>query len=98
MIGSSPQPNSCAARLGGQVSAKAITISTVGLVLEIDRFTAEGHKFRLSISLGAATDETRARLVPVAARTPVAVLMAAARRHAQARRGPGDAFLRLYRG
>lgn len=71
---------------GGQVSAKAITISTVGLVPEIDRFTTEGHKFRLSISLGAATDEKRARLVPIAARTPVAELMAAARRHAQSRR------------
>ena len=71
---------------GGQVAAKAITISTVGLVPEIDRFTAEGHKYRLAISLGAATDEKRARLVPVAARWPVAEVMAAARRYALARR------------
>ena len=71
---------------GGQVAAKAITISTVGLVPEIDRFTAEGHKYRLAISLGAATDAKRARLVPVAARWPVAEVMAAARRHALARR------------
>lgn len=70
----------------GSISAKAITISTVGLVPEIDRFTAEGHKFRLSISLGAATDAQRARLVPIAARTPVADVMAAARRNALARR------------
>jgi 23S rRNA (adenine2503-C2)-methyltransferase len=70
---------------GGQVAAKAITISTVGLVPEIDRFTAERHKYRLSISLGAATDEKRARLVPIAARTPVVELMAAARRHAESR-------------
>jgi 23S rRNA (adenine2503-C2)-methyltransferase len=70
----------------GMISAKAITISTVGLVPEIDRFTDEGHKFRLSISLGAATDAKRARLVPVAARTPVAEVMAAARRNALARR------------
>jgi 23S rRNA (adenine2503-C2)-methyltransferase len=78
---------------GGQVAAKAITISTVGLVPEIDRFTAEGHKYRLSISLGAATDEKRARLVPIAARTPVADLMAAARRHAQAK---GDRVMLSY--
>jgi 23S rRNA (adenine2503-C2)-methyltransferase len=71
---------------GGSVGAKAITISTVGLVPEIDRFTTEGHRFRLSISLGAATDHQRARLVPLAARTPVADVMAAARRHASARR------------
>ncbi len=70
---------------GGAVAAKAITISTVGLVPEIDRYTAEGHRYRLSISLGAATDEKRARLVPIAARTPVAQVLAAARRHAEAR-------------
>ncbi len=70
----------------GAVAAKAITISTVGLVPEIDRFTAERRKFRLCISLGAATDAKRARLVPLASRTPVANVMAAARRHALARR------------
>lgn len=70
----------------GQTAAAGITISTVGLVPEIDRFTNEGHRFRLSISLGAATDEKRQRLVPVAARTNVAEVMAAARRHALSRR------------
>ncbi len=70
----------------GAIAARAITISTVGLVPEIDRFTAEGHRYRLSISLGAATDSKRAQLVPIAARTPVAEVMAAARRHALARR------------
>ena len=39
-----------------------------------------------SISLGAATDAKRARLVPLAARTPVAEVVAAARRHAIARK------------
>ncbi len=71
---------------GGSTAARAITISTVGLVPEIDRYTVEGHRFRLSISLGAATDETRARLVPIASRTPLAEVMAAARRHAIDRR------------
>jgi len=71
---------------GGAVGAGAITISTVGLVKEIDRFTEEGRRFRLAISLGAATDEKRARLVPLASRTPVFQVMAAARRHALARR------------
>ena len=71
---------------GGAVAAQAITISTVGLVPEIDRFTREGRRFRLAISFGAATDAKRGQLVPLAARTPVAEVMAAARRHALARR------------
>jgi len=68
------------------IEGKGITISTVGLVEQIDRFTDECRPFRLSISLGGATDEARARLVPVAARTPIARVMAAARRYALARR------------
>jgi 23S rRNA (adenine2503-C2)-methyltransferase len=71
---------------GGAVGAQSITISTVGLVSEIDRFTTEKRRFRLAISLGAATDAKRAKLVPLAARTPVAQVMAAARRHSVARR------------
>jgi 23S rRNA (adenine2503-C2)-methyltransferase len=55
-------------------------------VPEIDRFTVEGHRYRLAISLGAATDAKRARLVPLAARTPIAEVIAAARRHALSRR------------
>jgi 23S rRNA (adenine2503-C2)-methyltransferase len=70
----------------GQTAASAITISTVGLVPEIDRYTVEGHRYRLAISLGAATDAKRARLVPVASRWPIADVMAAARRHAIDRR------------
>ena len=70
---------------GGAVGAQSITISTVGLVSEIDRFTTEKRRFRLAISLGAATDAKRAKLVPLAARTPVAQVMAAARRHSVAR-------------
>jgi 23S rRNA (adenine2503-C2)-methyltransferase len=71
---------------GAAIGAPAITISTVGLVPEIDRYTAERRAFRLSISLGAATDDKRAMLVPIAGRTPVAEVMAAARRHALDRR------------
>jgi 23S rRNA (adenine2503-C2)-methyltransferase len=67
------------------ISAKAITISTVGLVPQIEKFTSENRHFRLSISLGAATDEKRELLMPLAARTPVAEIMNAARRHAQSR-------------
>ena len=68
------------------ISGKAITISTVGLVQEIERYTDMNLPFRLSVSLGAATDEKRALLVPVAARTPVKRIMQAARRHALTRK------------
>ena len=71
---------------GGSIGAKKITISTVGIVPSIDEYTAEGHKYRLSISLGAAIDAKRAKLVPVAARWSVAEVIAAARRHALDRR------------
>jgi len=69
----------------GAISAKAVTVSTIGLVPEIEKFTSEKRKFRLSISLGAPSDEKRKILMPAAARTPIAAIMAAARRHAQSR-------------
>jgi 23S rRNA (adenine2503-C2)-methyltransferase len=68
------------------ISGKGITISTVGLVEEINRFTDEDHPFRLSISLGAAIDEKRAKLVPVASKTPVKDVISAAKRYAEVRR------------
>ncbi len=71
---------------GGQVSARNITISTVGIVPQVDEYTEEGHKYRLSISLGAAIDAKRAWLVPAASRWSIAEVMAAARRHALDRR------------
>jgi 23S rRNA (adenine2503-C2)-methyltransferase len=72
--------------LESAISGKAITVSTVGLVPEIERFTDLKLPFRLSISLGAASDSKRAKLVPIAARTPVARVMAAARRYTDVRR------------
>ncbi len=72
---------------GAAVSGRAITISTVGLVPEIDRYTVEGHPYRLAISLGAATNAKRTQLVPVASRWSLREVMDAARRHAEARRG-----------
>lgn len=71
--------------LENAISGRAITVSTVGLVQEIERFTDLNLPFRLSVSIGAATDEKRARLVPVAARTPAARIMQAIRRHALTR-------------
>lgn len=51
---------------GCQINSKNITISTVGLVPQIKRFTLEKHSFRLIISLTSAVAEKRAKLLPVA--------------------------------
>ena len=70
---------------GARISADAITISTVGMVRQIRRYTAEGHPYRLVVSLTSAIQEKRARLLPVAGKTPLPELIAAVRDHAIAR-------------
>jgi 23S rRNA (adenine2503-C2)-methyltransferase len=69
----------CGLRLRGD----RITISTVGLLPEIERYTAEGHPYRLILSLTSALQEKRESLVPAARRYPVEELAAAMRRHAR---------------
>lgn len=67
---------------GAALSTRRLTISTVGLVPELDRL---GEDFRgrigLAISLHAADDETRSRLVPANRRHPLPSLLAALRRY-----------------
>ncbi len=53
---------------GGRLAAKSISISTVGLVPQIRRFVAEGHAFRLVVSLTSAVQSRREELLPVAGR------------------------------
>jgi 23S rRNA (adenine2503-C2)-methyltransferase len=74
----------CGARIGGD----RITISTVGLLPMIERYTDEGHPYRLILSLTSARPDTRARLVPIGARYAVDDLVGAMRRHAARRGGP----------
>jgi 23S rRNA (adenine2503-C2)-methyltransferase len=70
---------------GPAIGAKAISISTAGVLPAIRRFTAEGHHYRLILSLGAPTSEERRRLMPIEDRWPLAEVMAAMRDHAAAR-------------
>jgi 23S rRNA (adenine2503-C2)-methyltransferase len=72
---------------GGRISAESITISTVGLVPQIRRYTAEGHPYRLIVSLTSALPERRAALLPVAGRFDLAELADAIREHARSRKG-----------
>ncbi len=72
--------------LQNAISGKAITISTVGILPRIRQFTDMNLPFRLSISLGAACDKKRARLVPVAAQFPIRDIIEEARRYTKVRK------------
>ncbi len=73
---------------GARIGADRITISTVGLLPQIERYTDEGHPYRLILSLVSAFSEKRARVVPLTARYDVPALARAMRRHAARRGGP----------
>ncbi len=73
---------------GGRIRGDRITISTVGLVPQIERYTDEGHPHKLILSLTSAFSEKRAGLLPITARYDVPELAAAMRRHAAKRGGP----------
>jgi 23S rRNA (adenine2503-C2)-methyltransferase len=62
---------------GFGLSARAITISTVGLVPGIRRAAAEPLRVNLAVSIHAASDEVRDRLVPVNRSWPIAELLEA---------------------
>ena len=66
-------------RLG--ISKRRITISTVGLPRAIDRLVAQGTTYHLAVSLHAANDQLRNRLVPTNERTGLPAILAAADRY-----------------
>lgn len=64
------------------LSPRRVTVSTSGLVPQIDRLAADfGGKVALAISLHAATDGTRSRILPVNKKYPLAKLLDALRRY-----------------
>ena len=62
------------------ISARRITISTVGLPPAIDRLARHGQHYRLAVSLHAPNDELRNQLVPVNKSIGLAAILAAADR------------------
>ena len=66
--GGSPTPR----RTGSGISARGVTVSTVGLVPAIDKLADEGMPVTLAVSLHAPDDELRDTLVPVNNRWKVA--------------------------
>jgi len=69
------------AKLGFGYSPRRITVSTVGLVTGIEKLGRENLKVNLAISLHAASDEVRSRLMPVNRAWNLEALMAAVRRY-----------------
>ena len=66
------------------MSARGITMSTVGLVPGIDKLTAEGIPVTLALSLHAPDDELRNELVPINTRWSVDEALDAAHRYFEA--------------
>lgn len=56
---------------GFRFSSRRVTLSTVGLLPELERLTKEKVRFRLAISLNASDEETRSRLMPINQRYPL---------------------------
>ena len=50
---------------GINLSAKRITISTVGIIPKIIRYTKEGHKYKLAISLNGSSQDQRLKIMPI---------------------------------
>jgi 23S rRNA (adenine2503-C2)-methyltransferase len=67
------------AEWGLGISPKRITVSTVGLVPQMERLLAE-TRVNLAVSLSATTDAVRSRLMPVNRKYPLDRLLAACRR------------------
>jgi 23S rRNA (adenine2503-C2)-methyltransferase len=64
---------------GFNLGARHMTVSTAGVVPGIERFTDQGIQVNLAISLHAADDVLRTKLMPINKKWPIAKLMAATR-------------------
>ncbi len=66
---------------GFGLAARAISVSTVGVVPGMDRFSEEPEQFNLAVSLHAATDALRDTLVPLNRTYPLDELFAVSARY-----------------
>jgi 23S rRNA (adenine2503-C2)-methyltransferase len=71
---------------GLAISARAISLSTAGVVPAIHRYVRECHPYRLVFSLTSAIAEKRRSVMPIEATHSLASLVAAIRAYAEARR------------
>ena len=68
---------------GMALSQRRITVSTSGLVPQIERLAGEGLELTLAISLHAPTDDLRDSLMPINRRFPLGTLIPAAKSYAE---------------
>ncbi|MFQ5522957.1 MAG: 23S rRNA (adenine(2503)-C(2))-methyltransferase RlmN [Acidimicrobiia bacterium] len=68
------------------ISARSLTVSTVGIVPGIERLAAEPWPVSLAISLHAADDELRSSLVPINRQYPIERLIEAAQLYFEKKR------------
>lgn len=66
---------------GNNIGQRHITVSTCGIVEGIDRFAQEHLQVRLAVSLHAANDEVREKIMAIGRKYPLADLMTALRRY-----------------
>jgi 23S rRNA (adenine2503-C2)-methyltransferase len=66
---------------GFNFGERRFTISTVGLIPGIQRFTLERRQINLAVSLHAVDDELRSSLLPINRRYPVSDLLSACREY-----------------
>jgi 23S rRNA (adenine2503-C2)-methyltransferase len=71
---------------GPAIAAKAISISTAGVVPVIRRYIDERHPYRLIFSLGAPSSDLRATLMPIEHRWPLNQLIVEIRRYIETTR------------
>ncbi|HUU61563.1 MAG TPA: 23S rRNA (adenine(2503)-C(2))-methyltransferase RlmN [Acidimicrobiia bacterium] len=67
------------------ISGRSITVSTVGVVPGMRRLAEEPWPLTLALSLHAADDDLRSRLVPLNLRYPIDELVSAARHYVQSK-------------
>ncbi len=66
---------------GFNLGARSFTISTVGILPGIERFTEQNTQVNLAISLHSADDKLRTQLVPINKTYPLSQLIAACRKY-----------------
>jgi 23S rRNA (adenine2503-C2)-methyltransferase len=66
---------------GFNLGARSFTVSTVGIAPAIERFAEEGLQVNLAVSLHAANDALRDRLLPINKTYPLEALLRACRRY-----------------
>ncbi len=71
---------------GLAIGPRYITVSTVGLPSGIRRLADEGQPVNLAVSLHAATEDERKRIVPISDRWPLSEVMESCREYVEKRR------------